>query len=77
MHARIESEMASSTMIRDNTRASDNRFRATAQGFQADGKTVGTALDALLVKIGDATNDGMILVVIRRVPQEPSPPRCH
>lgn len=55
--------MTTVMILQENPGDSDTRFRAVAGTAQSEGETAGAALDALTHQIGDAAEDGMLVVV--------------
>lgn len=55
--------MTTVMILQDNPGASNSRFHAVAGAAQSEGETAGAALDALSAQIGDAAEDGMLVVV--------------
>jgi hypothetical protein len=55
--------MTTVMILHDNPGGSDRRFRAVAGAAQSEGETAGAALDALTEQMGDAADNGMLVVV--------------
>ena|SRR5260221_227046 len=55
--------MTTVTILHDNPGASNSRFRAVTGAAHSEGETAGAALDALTEQIGDAADNGMLVVV--------------
>jgi hypothetical protein len=55
--------MTTVMILPDNPGSADSRFRAVAGSAQSEGSTAGAALDALAAQMGNAAEDGMLVVV--------------
>ena len=55
--------MTTVMILPDNPGSAHSRFRAVAGAAHSEGQTAGAALDALAAQMGDAAEDGMLVVV--------------